>query len=106
MVRVQPHTEASTQLAMKWPLRCFTHKNWKQVAGWIAGHPARYPKLSMFLTKKKPGGRTEKHYNDAVSGAREPPLLLSGSGHDLSLANILHHGFNLQHLCSPWFAVL
>jgi len=97
MVRVQPHTEASTQLAMKWPLRCFTHKSWKQVAGWIAGHPARYPKLSMFLTKKSRAGEQKSTITTRYQAPGSPPLplVLSGSGHDLSLANILHHGFNL-----------
>jgi hypothetical protein len=58
----------------------------------------------MFLTTKHvlPGGRTEKHYAAALSGGREMVLylflVLSASGHDLSLANIVygphHRGFN------------
>jgi hypothetical protein len=52
-------------------------------------------KLRMFLTTKYvlPGGRTEKHYHDALSGGRETglySLVLSASGHDRPLANILY----------------
>jgi len=65
-------------------------------------HPPRNPKLRSFLTTKYVCrcGRT-KHYDDALSGGRETrlySLVLSASGHDLSLANILygphHRGFN------------
>lgn len=63
---------------------------------------ARNSKLRMFLTTKYVrAGRTEKHYDDALSGGRETglySLVLSASGHDLSLANILysrhHRGLN------------
>ena len=33
MVRVQPHAEASTQLAMKWPLLLFHSQNWNRSLG-------------------------------------------------------------------------
>jgi hypothetical protein len=68
----------------------------------------------MFLTTKfvLPGGRTEKHYDDTLSGMETGlySLVLSASGHDLSLANIFYGPASpwvqTGRVCSPWFAVL
>ena len=50
MVRVQPHTEASTQLAMK-GLYSVPLTKLEQVAGWIAGNPepTKLPQLAKNL---------------------------------------------------------